>query len=301
MPNQSVISVQNVTKYYGQIIGVENLSFEVNEGEIFGFLGPNGAGKTTTIRLLLQLLKPTSGRIFLFDLEVQKNSFDIRKKCGYLPGLFSVYGSMTVSEFLKFSYNLRGINYFQANLKLLLERFLISNRDLSKRIKELSHGNLQKLGIIQAFFHKPDLVILDEPTTGLDPLMQDALYELVLDTSKEGTTIFFSSHNLPEVEKLCQRVAILKNGKLIALEILNNLKKKRYRKLHLSLRETVDTLEIPDAILLKRDNLYFEFLIKGDLEKIIKAISKLPIENIVLPEPHLEEIFRFYYGEKVDV
>jgi ABC-2 type transport system ATP-binding protein len=183
----------------------------------------------------------------------------------------------------------------------LVERFKISENDLSKKIKHFSHGNKQKLGIIQAFLHQPELLILDEPTTGLDPLMQEAFYDLVRETQKQGQTIFFSSHNLPEVEKVCDRVAIIRDGNLVTLESLDNLKRKRFRKLVLTLRHPVDSLELAGADLLEQNNARYVFLVKGDFQKLLRQLADLPLLDIVFPEPELEEVFMTYYrSEELD-
>ena len=297
MSNSQVIAVERLTKFYGRTVGVQQISFTVQQGEIFGFLGPNGAGKTTTIRLLLDLLRPTSGRIFIFGKQISRNSVEIRQKCGYLPGSFSAYGHMTGAEFLQFAANLRGtLPALQANL---LNRFELSQEDLSQKIKHLSHGTRQKLGIVQAFFHQPELLILDEPTIGLDPLMQEEFYDLLRESQKAGGTIFFSSHNLPEVEKVCHQVAIIRMGELVALETLEGLKKKRYRRLKLILRTPVERLQLAEAQLLKKHGLRYDFLVKGDIKTLLKSLVNLPIDDLVLPEPDLEEVFMaFYRGKK---
>ncbi|NIO28558.1 MAG: ATP-binding cassette domain-containing protein [Candidatus Latescibacteria bacterium] len=288
-----VISVEQLTKYFGRTVGIEQISFDVRKGEIFGFLGLNGAGKTTTIRLLLDLLRPTNGRAVIFGLAVLKHSYEIRRRCGYLPGNFTGYGHMTGSDFLSLAADIRGtVPPLQHGL---LNRFEISEDTLMQKIKHLSHGTRQKLGIIQAFFHKPELIILDEPTIGLDPLMQEKFYALLRDSKKEGCTIFFSSHNLAEVEKVCERVAIIRDGELVALETLDGLKQKRYRRLFISLRERVDHLELPGAELLKHKDLDYEFLVKGDMNDLIRRLSHLPLENVIFPEPDLEEVFMAYY------
>lgn len=293
-----IISVRSLTKYYGNTLGVQDINFSVKQGEIFGFLGPNGAGKTTTIRLLLHLLHPTSGKISIFNGQDGDRPVDILKRCGYLPGEFAAYSQMTGLEFLRYAATVR--NADPASQQELIDRFEISRENLHKRTKKLSHGTLQKLGIVQAFFHRPELIILDEPTTGLDPLMQDEFYCLLRERQKEGSTILFSSHNLPEVEKICSRVAIIREGKLIALEALDVLKKKVYRRLELTLREELKGLEIPHARLVKRDGLRYSFLIKGEVEPILKELAKLPVEDLLLPEADLEEIFMAYYGSKND-
>lgn len=291
--SDDVIAVEDLTKYYGQIVGIHQLSFTVKHGEIFGFLGPNGAGKTTTIRLLLDLLRPTSGRAHLFGQDIRRHSMAIRQKCGYLPGTFSVYGHLSGNEFLRLLANLR--NSAAPMLALLFDRFQLSKSDLNHKIKHLSHGTRQKLGIVQAFMHQPPLLILDEPTIGLDPLMQEAFYELVQSSQKQGQTIFFSSHNLPEVEKICQRVAIIRRGELVALETLASLRKKRVRRLKFKLREAVADLRLPAAQLLKNHDLDYEFLVQGPFEDLLKKLATLPIEDLTFPEPDLEEIFMTFY------
>lgn len=296
MPPDSkpIISVSKLTKHYGSTLGVEDINFSVERGEIFGFLGPNGAGKTTTIRLLLHLLHATSGTISIFNETLGLSPVNILKRCGYLPGEFAAYGQMRGHEFLRFMAAAR--NEDPARQQQLIERFEISKAHLNKKIKQLSHGTLQKLGIVQAFFHKPELLILDEPTTGLDPLMQEEFYALLLESRKEGSTIFFSSHNLPEVEKICSRVAIIRSGRLVALESLRVLKKKVYRRLELTLKEEMEDLGLSNAKLIKSEGLKYEFLVKGDMGQLLKELAKLPVEDILFPEADLEEIFMAHYG-----
>ncbi len=290
----SVIQIKNLTKFYGKSIGVRNLSFSVEQGEIFGFLGPNGAGKTTTIRLLLDLLRPSSGEISVFGTLIPDKSARIRRKCGYLPGDFTPFGHMSVQDFLNFIVSVRGIqhpDYF------LLDRFQLV-KELSRKIKHLSHGTRQKLGIIQAFFHNPELVILDEPTTGLDPLMKMEFYDFLFDYQKKEKTVFLSSHDLSEVERICQRVGIIREGELVALESIENLKKNRYRRLKFTLREPVEKLDVPNASLVYRKNLDYEYIFRGDITQLLKLLVNLPIRDFYFPEPHLEEVFMYYYEEQ---
>ncbi|MDT8318447.1 MAG: ABC transporter ATP-binding protein [bacterium] len=293
-----IISVTKLTKYYGDTVGVKDISFSVTRGEIFGFLGPNGAGKTTTIRLLLHLLHPTSGGISIFNGEDCGRPVEILKRCGYLPGEFAAYNQMTGSEFLRYAAAVRGSD--PSAQQELIDRFKISQGNLNKKIKKLSHGTLQKLGIIQALFHKPELIILDEPTTGLDPLMQDEFYHVLREYQEMGSTILFSSHNLPEVEKICSRVAIIRQGRLVALETLEVLKKSVYRRLELTLRKEVENLNIPHGRLIKKEGLKYSFLIKGDMDLLLKELARLPVEDLLLPEADLEEIFMAYYGSGND-
>jgi ABC-2 type transport system ATP-binding protein len=292
----SVIVVENLTKYYGKARGVESIGFAVEPGEVFGFLGPNGAGKTTTIRILLDLVRPTSGTVSVFGTRVAKDSLGIRRRCGYLPGDFFPYGQFTADEFLRFASHLRKRDAPVA--KSLLDRFGFSKPDLSRKIKHLSHGTRQKLGIVQAFFHEPELLILDEPTNGLDPLMQGEFYRLLGETKREGRTVFLSSHILPEVEKVCDRVAIVRAGTLVALETLEALKKKRYRRLTLRLRERLEKVELTGAELVKTDGVDYEFLVKGGAGAFLGELARLPVEDFVFPEPDLEEVFMTYYRER---
>ena len=296
MDTATIISVNNLTKYYGSTRGVENINFTVNPGEIFGFLGPNGAGKTTTIRMLLDLLRPSSGEINIFGHEIHEHSLEIRKRCGYLPGNFSAYGNMTGTEFLHFVASMRKAE--PGLQESLIDRFQLSKHDLSQKVKHLSHGTMQKLGILQAFFHRPDLLILDEPTIGLDPLMQAEFYRLLRETQNDGKTIFFSSHNLPEVEKVCQRIAIIREGELVALETLAGLKKKKLKRLQFTLSRPVPGLDLPDASLVDHKDLSYEYLVKGDIQTLLRRLTALPIKDLTLPEPDLEEVFMAYYRKE---
>jgi len=297
-PPSAIIALDSLTKYYGRTLGIRSISLTVERGEIFGFLGPNGSGKTTTIRLLLDLLKASSGRALLFGLPVPENSIQIRRKCGYLPGSFAAYGQMSGSEYLHFVAELRAAP--PVAQPELLDRFRLSPREMSDKMKHLSHGTLQKLGIVQAFSHRPELLILDEPTLGLDPLMQEEFYELLREVQRRGSTVFLSSHNLPEVEKVCHRAAVIRDGELVTVETLESLKKKRFRKLRLRLRSPAADIELSGAELLKQQGLEYEFLIKGDMAAVITDLARLPVEDIVLPEPDLEEVFMAYYRSEKD-
>ena len=296
MDTPPVISVSNLSKYYGSTRGVENINFTVSPGEIFGFLGPNGAGKTTTIRMLLDLLRPSSGEIYVFGREIYAHSLEIRKRCGYIPGNFSAYGHMTGAEFLRFVASMRKVE--PGLQECLIARFQLSKDNLSQKVKHLSHGTLQKLGIVQAFFHQPDLLILDEPTIGLDPLMQEEFYRLLREVQNEGRTIFFSSHNLPEVEKVCHRIAIVREGELVALETLEGLKRKKLKRLQFTLSCPVPGLDLPGADLVDQKNLSYEYLVKGDIQILLQRLSTLPIKDLTFPEPDLEEVFMAYYRKE---
>jgi ABC-2 type transport system ATP-binding protein len=291
------IKVSGLTKYYGKTLGIEDVSFSVEQGEIFGFLGPNGAGKTTTIRLLIDLLCPNSGTIHLFGTELTRNRVDLKERIGYLPGEFFPYGEMRSINFLNYISKYRSQ---PAHLRQsLIEKLVLSPHDLTSRIKHLSHGTRQKLGIVFALEHDPDLAILDEPTSGLDPLIQEAVYEILWDFQNRGKTIFLSSHILPEVEKVCHRVAIIRKGKIVALEEIEKLKRKRPRRLIITFKKDVDEnpLNLPESRLLECHDRRCIYLVEGQISKLLPALTKLPIEDIVFPEHDLEDIFLDYYAE----
>ncbi|MCF8302867.1 MAG: ABC transporter ATP-binding protein [Bacteroidales bacterium] len=291
-----IIRAKDLTKFYGQTVGVNEISFEVDKGELFGFLGPNGAGKTTTIRLLLDLLRPTSGLIKIFGENIKTNSLEIRKRIGYLPGEFSAYHHLTGYEFLRLLSKLRN-DSFDPGLELF-DRFELSQKDLYKKIKELSHGTLQKLGIIQSLMHQPELLILDEPTTGLDPLMKEVFYELMLEKQQNGTTVFFSSHNLDEVEKLCERVAIIRKGEIVGLEYVSTLKAKAGQNIEIQLKEPMEKLELPNATLIDNNENTYRFRVTGKWPPVLKKLSELPVAEISITRPDLEDLFMDYYREK---
>lgn len=293
----STISVEAVSKYYGKVIGVRELSFNVERGEIFGFLGPNGAGKTTTIRLLMQLLYPSEGRIYLFDKLIEPGDIAHREMIGYLPGEFTPYRNMSSLQFLNYMAKYRP-NPPQFRPQLL-KNFGLTERNLYQKIKNLSHGNRQKVGIIHAMEHSPELVILDEPTLGLDPLMQEAFYETLIELQQKGKTIFLSSHNLPEVEKICHRVAIIREGSIVTVETIENLKKKRPRRLILTMpTNEAEPPTLPGTKLIEQTDNKYTYLIDGDLRSVLQALAQISIEDILLPEPDLEDIFLTYYQKK---
>jgi ABC-2 type transport system ATP-binding protein len=298
MDPKPVIQIRNLTKFYGKITGVRNISFDVYQGEVFGFLGPNGAGKTTTIRLILDLLRPTDGTIKIFDKDLNQNSFEIRKRCGYLPGNFSAYGNLNGMEFLHLCADLRNIP--RKVDPQLLDRFGLTEINLAQKIKYLSHGTLQKLGIVQAFFHQPELLILDEPTTGLDPLMQETFYDLLKEQMNKGCTIFLSSHNLSEVERICHRLAIIRKGEIEMVDSIESLRKMLKKRLRFTLSQPAGEIVLPGAELYARQDLTYEYVIFGDIRLILKILAELPLAEVVLPEPRLEEIFMNFYKDKAD-
>ncbi len=292
-----IINVAGLTKFYGKTLGIEDVSFSVEQGEIFGFLGPNGAGKTTTIRLLIDLLRPNSGSIELFGIPLKRNQVELRERIGYLPGDFSPYSEMSVARFLNYTAKFRSRS--PKLRQLLLDKLNINDHNLSQKIKHLSHGTRQKIGIVFALGHNPDLAILDEPTSGLDPLVQEAFYEILWQFQNNGKTIFLSSHILPEVEKVCHRVAIIRQGKIVALETIQKLKQKRPRRLIIIFKEPIadKPTAIAETRLLEWSGNRCVYLVEGSIPKLLRALARLPIEDITFPEPDLEDIFLAYYAE----
>jgi len=292
----NIIIAEGLTKFYGKSRGVVDLDIEVERGEVFGYLGPNGAGKTTTIRLLLDFIRPTRGQAKIFGNDVNQNSLDIRRHVGYVPGELAMYENMTGKDFLTYFAHLRnGVDWDYVNR--LTERLDCS---LSQAIKSLSHGNKQKIALIQAFMNKPDLLILDEPTTGLDPLMQREFYRMIEEVKAEGRTVFLSSHVIPEVERICDRVGILREGKLVAVEGVRDLKSRSLKHLEIHFAESVPkeafvgVSGVRDVMI---ENGIMHCTVVGSLDAVVKAASAFPVENIITHEPTLEEIFMSFYGQ----
>lgn len=292
----NVIQTYRLTKYYGKVRGIENLDLEVKRGEIFGFLGPNGAGKTTTIRLLVDLIRPTRGRAEIFGLDVRTHSLEIRRRLGNLPGDVSLYENLSGEEFLALIGSLHH-NRDGKRKDELTERLDI---DLSRKIHTYSKGMKQKVAIIQALMNDPELLILDEPTSGLDPLVQRDLYNLLKEEKGKGKTVLLSSHILPEVERVCDRVGLLRDGLLVAVENIDDLKTKRVRKLELTLREEVpvEKLNIPGTELLHYQEQRAELVVHGHAGEFMSRLAELPLEDIVFPEATLEDTFMKFYGEE---
>ncbi|HSX58551.1 MAG TPA: ABC transporter ATP-binding protein [Candidatus Saccharimonadales bacterium] len=292
---KSVIKTENLTKYYGKNLGVESLNLEIKEGEVFGYLGLNGAGKTTTIRLFLNFINPSSGNVSIFGLDPTKESHKLNDFIGYLPGEVHLYERLSGRDHLKYQASLRN-KVDWSYVETLADRF---NANLHKPIRSLSHGNKQKIALIAAFMVKPKLLILDEPTTGLDPLIQREFYNLVAEVNKEGTTVFISSHILPEVERICHRVGIIRSGNLVVTEDIENLKKKAIRpiEVHFTKAPKVEIFQkipgINNPVL--HDNI-LRANIKGTMDPLIKELAKYEVENLITAEPDLEQIFLNYYS-----
>ena len=296
MTADAAIRTVGLTKFYGSNRGIEDVDLAVRPGEIFGFLGPNGAGKSTTIRVLLDLIRPTSGSAQVFGLDSKRNSVEIRKRLGNLPGDASMYETLKGADVLKLLGSFRGPGGTR-RMAELAERL---DLDLDRAARAYSRGMKQKLTIIQAFMHDPELLVLDEPTLGLDPLVQRLFYALLLEERDRGKTVFLSSHMLTEVEKVCDRVGIIRQGSLVAVEEVETLKRRKVRKMHLHLKSDMpdDALRLPGAELVRRENREMEFNIRGDMETLLKAVAALPVEDIVFPETTLEETFLEFYQQE---
>lgn len=284
----NVIEINNLTKYYGKIKGVENLTFTVKKGEIFGFLGPNGAGKTTTIRTLLGYLHPTRGTASIFGKNIEENIVEIKREVAYIPGDLNLYGHLTGKQFLDYFASLR--NREMTILDELLEIFEVP---LGRKIRGYSKGMKQKLGIIQAFMDDPKMVIMDEPTAGLDPLLQQKFYEFLRKQKKKGRTMFFSSHILSEVDRICDRVGIIRNGNLVALEDVETLKHKKGKIIRVKIKEKTETFKAPKDMKIK--NGWIEFVASDSIDQWIKKLAKYTILDLEINDFSLEDIFIHYY------
>lgn len=299
--NTTCLQLRDLTKRYHLVTALRNVSFAVEAGEIFGYLGPNGAGKTTTLRLILGLAHPSAGEVEIFGKRVAPSSHysvAIRQRLGFLPGELSLYGDMTGLALLDYFARFRRQRP-PAWRERLLEALALDAGTLRRRVKLLSHGTRQKLGLVIAMQHQPDLLLLDEPTLGLDPLMQRAFIELIKELASRGTTIFFSSHILSEVENLCQRVAILRAGELIALESIAKLREKMVRRMTIRFAGAVPQLgDLPGIVRAEtRDNELTLFL-RGDINPLVRQLANYQIDHLVFPEPELEDIFAHYYNHR---
>ena len=289
----NVIEIHELTKYYGKAKGIEDVSFDIQEGEIFGFIGPNGAGKSTTIRTLLGLIFPTSGSATIFGKDCIKYGPEVRQEIGYLPSEVFYYDKMKVIDLLKYSASF----YKKDCTKRMYEIAEVMELDLKRRIEDLSYGNKKKVGIVQGLLHEPKLIILDEPTSGLDPLMQKKFFSLIAEENTKGSTVFFSSHILSEVQELCNRVAIIKDGSIVKVEDIKVLREDNYKKITIK-GDHIATSSFPMKGIteMKKDNDGLRFFFKGDINKILRAISDENIKDLLIEEPSLEEIFMHYYN-----
>ena len=289
----TIVEVSNLTKFYGRTKGIEKVSFEIHEGEIYGLMGPNGAGKTTTLRSMLNLISSDSGKTNILGKDVNELSSKEISHISYLPGEFEMYSNLTGKQYLTYISNLR--NAKTNNIHLLSDQL---DLDLNKKINALSKGNKQKIGIVQAFMNSPKLAILDEPTSGLDPLKQQEFQNIVKEQNKEGCSVLLSSHILNEIEDLCEKVGIIKDGTLITSEQISALKNKTIKKYEVTFENPPSEnklSEIKGIYDLKIKDEIATFTIKGNIDDMIKTISKFTVISLRVLEPNLEEIFLTYY------
>jgi len=295
----AVVETHNLSKRYPRKLALDNLSLSVHQGEIFGYLGPNGAGKSTTIRLLLDLIRPSAGSARILGLDVQRDSVEIKRYIGNLPAELRLWEQLTGVQVLHYLCGLRpgcDMNYAQE----LAERL---DLNLRVRVGDYSTGNRRKLGLVQALMHRPALLILDEPTTGLDPLVQQTFYELMREIRDEGRSVFLSSHTLPEVDEICDRVGILRDGRLQAVEQIARLKLVQYRWLTLVTKAEpplVDWEALPCFSHVSRVTQGMQMRVTGSMDPVIKMAAQHQIDDLRIQEPTLEEIFLTYYGTADD-
>lgn len=286
------IEIQKLTKYYGKSRGIIDLDLTVDPGDFFGFIGPNGAGKSTTIRTLLGLIQPTEGHAFLMGKDIEKEKTEILKDVGYLPSEAVFYSGMRVKEVLKYSADLRKKDCHEEAQKLC-ERLQL---DPMKKVEELSFGNRKKVAIVCALQHDPSLLILDEPTSGLDPLIQKEFFSILKERNEKGATIFLSSHILSEIQKNCTKAAIIREGKLVACDTVENLSKTKAKRIHLS--GDCDLSSLEKVMDIKESDQGISFLYGGDLNQLIQVLSKQNVSDLSIHEPDLEEIFMHYYTKE---
>jgi ABC-2 type transport system ATP-binding protein len=296
----AAIRTHALTKYYGAVIGVEALSLEVAQGEVFGFLGANGAGKTTTIRMLLDLVRPTSGAASVLGFDCQHQGLDARAQIGYLPGEMPVYPELTGTRYLSFLASLRSRSASPARLEFLLRRFDVSDLDLRRRMRDYSHGMKRKLGLIQALMTDAPLLILDEPTSGLDPLMIEAFGETIDELRKAGkTTIFMSSHILSEVDRVCQRIGLVRHGRLAAVRTLAELRAQAARRVAVTFSTPVckDVPSLAGVAVVSREPQRWVLDVSGSLGELVSSLNGLPVADMTMDAFSLDETILRMLGE----
>ena len=286
-----VIETHKLTKNYGKSRGIVDVDIIVDEGEIFGFIGPNGAGKSTTIRTLLSLVYKTSGEAKIFGLDCHKNREEILRNVGYLPSEIFYYDNMRALDLLNYSASF----YHKDCSARITELADLLELDLSKKIEDMSLGNRKKVGIVQGLLHSPKLIILDEPTNGLDPLMQKTFFDLIQEENKKGATVLFSSHILDEVQRICDRVAIIKEGSIINTQKIAELREQSYKKVAFHAAQPIPQFEIEGGANVAINHDRVSFVFKGDVNALLHKLSQYRLINLDISEPSLEEIFMHYY------
>ena len=296
MPATPVIEARGLTKHYGSSVGIEGLDLVVERGEVFGFLGPNGAGKTTTIRLLLDLIRPTRGEARLFGRSTTDPS--VRTRIGYLPGELVLDERMTGTRNLDFLDALGPPNPDNGRRRAeVCERLGLSSADLARSVREYSRGMKQKLGLVSTLQHEPDLLILDEPTTGLDPLVREALFEILTEARRAGRTVFHSSHVLSEVDRTCTRVGIVRQGRLLEVMRVDDIRRASVRRMVVRFGgpAPLTELQLPGIEVIEHDGCHVVLRVAGELDPLLRVLARHSVNDLAFPEPSLEEAFVGYY------
>ena len=288
---EKILEVKNLTKYYGKELGAKEISFTLNKGEVFGFIGPNGAGKSTTIRSIMNLINKTSGEVYFRGKKLEKNNIYQKQEIGYLPSEIHLYDDMTVKEILDYHESFYNINTHNKRCELV-KRLKV---DEKKKIEELSLGNMKKVGIILALMHSPKLLILDEATSGLDPVMQEEFYKLIKEEKEKGTTIFYSTHILNEISKICDRVGIIRNGHLLKIETMEDLKEKELTFVTIVSNEIEKIEKELNMIPIEKAKDMIKIKNTLEINKLIKILGKHKIEKLFIEQATIEEIFLHYY------
>ena len=288
---KEMLHIQNLTKYYGKIRGIENLDLTLNTGDIYGFIGPNGSGKSTTIRSIMHLINKNSGKIFVNGQEFLKDDLETKKIIGYLPSEISLYDDMTVREIL--NYHESFYSNIHSRRQELVKKLQL---DEKKKIEDLSLGNLKKLGIVLALMHKPKLVILDEPTSGLDPVMQKIFFDILKEEKEKGTTILYSTHILSEVSKICDRVGIVKDGHLIHETTIDDLRKKNFNFLTVSSKDITKIKKELDLPIVYEDKDTIKLKNNLEINLVLKKLSNYKLDKLLIEDPTLEDLFLHYYN-----
>lgn len=292
--SDAVIETVNLSKSFGDVRALEDINLTVGAGEVFGFLGPNGAGKSTLIRILFDIIRPTSGRASILGIDCQRNAVEARAQAGYLPGDLRLYDGLTAAQLIELFSSLRPERPDPAFVQELCRRLDV---DLHRPVETLSRGNKQKIGLVLAMMHRPRLLVLDEPTTGLDPLIQEEVAGIVEELAASGVTVFFSSHVLSEVERMCTRVAFIRHGRLVAVEDIDKLKERSLHILEVTFAEPVPpgTWAIPGVRQLRNEGHAVHLEVRANLNAVLQAIAAHPVLDIRTEQPTLEEVFLAYY------
>ena len=286
-----ILELQKLRKYYGENRGIEEVSFKLKKGDIYGFIGPNGAGKSTTLRTIIGLINKTAGNIYIKGKELDINNLEVKKIIGYLPSEINLYDDMTIKEIFDYHQS-----FYEKDItkrrKELVKLFKINE---SKKIEDLSLGNLKKVGIVLALMHKPEILILDEPTSGLDPIMQNTLHEILLDESAKGTTILYSSHILSEVYNLCNKIGFIKDGKIIKEDLIENIKNENYTYLRVTSKDISKIKKDLNLKVVSENDNEIKFINNLNPNELIKKLVKYDIDKFLIEEISLEDLFINYY------